>query len=525
MKTNKILLLILGFVFIMITSCRKELDLNPTDRLSSATFWKSRGDFETALASCYSTLQDYFISSGIQDLDGLSDNSLSLFSYANEATINQGITVSSHATDFWYYNGYNRLARYNIFLKNLSEYKGSDIDAGQKNSYEGQVRLLRAMEYYRLYTFYGSVPLVLEPLTVVTQYQPKAPAKEIFNQIIADCDFAIANLPSTSFTASNDRLNKAAAQLVEARTYMYDGYDDAGNANTENLKKASELTTAIINSGVFKLADYYRGLFAHSLGQQEGNPEYIFAVHFLAPANSKLGQYGFNISTMQFYWNSVHALPSLLNEYEFNDGTPFNANDPRVDPNYLYKNRDPRMAQTVVKDSVRWEDGTVQPIGMGNANGLPYFYWKVCDQDEVKQNGGTSNQKSGTQNTAYIPIMRYAEVLLNNAEAINEISGPTMEVYNDINKVRDRVKLPPLNPGLSKEEMRGKIRHERRVELSFEGFRYLDLKRFKIAPQVLNGLNDGFVTRAFLAPKNYLWPLPEQEVRINKNLVQNPDYK
>lgn len=518
---NKIILY--GACLLSLAACKKDLNQNPTDQLSSGTFWKSRNDFDMALASCYSNLQNYSLSSGIQDLDGLSDNSLDLFSYGNEETINQGITVSSHATDFWYYGGYARLARYNIFLTNLAQYSGTDIADVDKKNLEGQVRLLRAMEYYRLYTFYGEVPLVTQPLSVTTQYQPKAADADIFNQIIADCDFAIANLPDKSFTAANDHFTKAAAELLEARLYLYKGYDQSGNPNVENLKKAAQLTASIINSGLFQLGSYYRGLFSHTIGQQEGNPEYIFAVHFLAPTNSKLGQYGFNISTMQFYWNSAHALPSLLNEYEFNDGTPYSPSDSRLDKNYLYKNRDPRMAQTVCKDSVFWEDGTKQAIGTGNASGLPYMYWKVCDQDEVKQNGGTSNQKSNTANTAYVPIMRYAEVLLTYAEATNEIDGPTGEVLRDINLIRARAKMPPV-PLLGKDQMRDRIRHERRVELAFEGFRYLDIKRWRIAPAVLNGVNDGIVTRRF-ETKNYLWPLPEQEVRINDKLKQNPDYQ
>ncbi len=522
---NKII--ILGYLIgvLMLGSCKKILEQNPTDQLSSATFWKSKPDFDMALASSYNTLQDYHLSSGIQDLEGLSDNGLDLFSYGNEETINQDITVSSHATDFWYYDGYRRLARYNIFLKELAGYNGSDMSSSEKLNYEAQVRLLRAWEYYRLYTFYGSVPLLTEPLTLATQNVPKAPDSTIFNQIISDCDFAAANLPDVTFWASQGHFVKAAAELLEARAYLYVAYDAAGNAKPDVMNKAVSLTSAIINSNLFNLGNYYRGLFAHSLGQQEGNPEYIFAVNFLAPGNSKLGQYGFNVTTMQFYWNSVHALPSLLDTYEFADGTPYNPADPRVNKDYLYINRDPRMTQTVVKDSVHWEDGTTEPISTGNSSGLPYIYWKVCDQGEVKQNGGTTNQKQNTQNTAFIPLMRYAELLLSHAEAVNEVSGPTTEVYNDINTIRARVKMPPLPTGLNKDQMRDRIRNERRVELAFEGFRYLDLKRWKIAPQVLNGLNDGIVTRRFEAPKNYLWPLPEGELLINTALKQNPDYQ
>ncbi|HEX5153171.1 MAG TPA: RagB/SusD family nutrient uptake outer membrane protein [Parafilimonas sp.] len=129
--------------------------------------------------------------------------------------------------------------------------------------------------------------------------------------------------------------------------------------------------------------------------------------------------------------------------------------------------------------------------------------WKSCDKEEVLQNGGVNSQKQNTNITAYVPIMRYAEVLLDHAEAVNEVSGPTMAVYNDINAIRARAKMPPLPPGLSQSQMRDRIRHERRIELAFEGFRYFDIKRWRIAEQVLNGVNDGLVTRQFISPKNY----------------------
>lgn len=510
---------------LLFSSCNDVLEQYPTDRLSSGTFWKSKADFNMALASCYNTVQDYYLCTGIHDLDGLSDNALCVFDYGNESSINQNISVSSHATDFWYYDGYSRLAVYNNFLKRLSEYKGTDINDSDKSGFEAQVRLLRAMEYYRLYVFYGSVPLVLEPLTIETQNVPKSEATQIFNQIITDCDFAIANLPSTSFWTASGHLNKAAAEMVKARAYLYVGYDDSGNAKKDEMNKVISLTTSIINSGFYNLGTYYRGLFSHNLGQQESNPEYVFATHFLAPNNSKQGLWSFNISTMQFYWQSVHVLPSLLNAYEFSDGTPFNPSDPRVDNNYLYNNRDPRMAQTVCKDIVNWEDGTSQQLGSIKWPEIPYLFWKTCDKDEVTQNGGVNAQKQNTQNTAYVPLIRYAEVLLSYAEALNEVNGPVAEVYNAINAIRARAKMPDLQKGLSKEEMREKIRHERRIELAFEGFRYFDIKRWKIAGGVLNGLNDGIVTRKFESPKNYLWPLPEQEILINTALEQNPDYK
>lgn len=528
MKTVKYLyryILFLAGVPLLLSSCNKILNQNPTDQLSSGTFWKSADDFNMALASCYNTLQNYYLSSGIQDLDGISDNAVCVFSYNNEELINQGITVSSHATDNWYIWGYQWLATYNIFLANLETYSGSDMTSQEKANMEAQVRLLRAMDYYLLWAFYGSVPLVLKPLTLQTQMVPKSDAETIFRQIISDCNFAIANLPDETYWASQGHLTKSAALAIEARAYLYHGYDASGHSIASDMDTVAMLTSQIINSGEYSLGKYYRGLFSHSLGQQENNPEYIFATYFLAPNDSKYGMWGFLISTMQFYWQSVHPLPSLLNAYEFSNGDPYNPSDPRVDPNYLYKNRDPRMAQTVCKDTVHWEDGTYDVLGASKTAYIPYLYWKSCDEEATVLNGGVNTQKVNVPNTSYVPMIRYAEILLSNAEAVNEVSGPTADVYKDINTIRARAGMPPLPSGLSQDQMRQDIRYERRVELAFEGFRYFDIKRWKIAPQVINGVYDGLVNRVFTAPKNYLYPLPEQEIEVDTALKQNPDYQ
>lgn len=241
----------------MIGACKKILDKNPTDQLSSTEFWNTKGDFDMALASCYNTLQDYHLSTGIQDLDGISDNGFDLFGYGNEETINQGITASSGATDFWYLAGYQRLAQYNIFLQNLTAYNGTDMTPANKLQYAAEVRLLRAWEYYRLYTFYGSVPLVTTPLTVATQYVPKSPDTAIFNQVINDCEFAIAHLPNQTFTGGGGHFVQAAAQLLEARAWLYIAYDNGGTAIPSVMNKVVALTAPVINANLFRLGKTY----------------------------------------------------------------------------------------------------------------------------------------------------------------------------------------------------------------------------------------------------------------------------
>lgn len=132
--------------------------------------------------------------------------------------------------------------------------------------------------------------------------------------------------------------------------------------------------------------------------------------------------------------------------------------------------------------------------------------------------------------------MRYAEILLSYAEAQNEINGPDQSVYDAVNQVRQRpsVEMPPLSAGLTKEQMREEIRHERRVEFVFEGIRLLDTRHWKITEEIMlkpvyGAIKDGihiFVEqRKFNPGKDYLWAIPLNEINLSKGaLTQNPGY-
>ena len=173
------------------------------------------------------------------------------------------------------------------------------------------------------------------------------------------------------------------------------------------------------------------------------------------------------------------------------------------------------MEKTVFKDHPDWGGGNVhfptnnRPTGYGvkkflEPKNIPYGYSTISQQNAV--------------------ILRLGEVLLMYAEAQNEISGPDESVYKAMADLRAHLQMPPFPIGLSKNQMRERIRHERRIELAFEGLRYFDLKRWRIASEVLNNVKDGFLPYN-LQNKFYKWPLPQAEIDKNRGaLVQNPDY-
>jgi hypothetical protein len=226
-------------------------------------------------------------------------------------------------------------------------------------------------------------------------------------------------------------------------------------------------------------------------------------------------------------------------------GSGYDANNP-------YRNRDPRLDYTIIHDStLRVTFGTNQPspvqlylntavnppvassgdaVYKGTPTGL--YIFKMVDPNVINNSVGTTSR--------VLPLIRYAEIALNFAEATNEAAGPTAEVYQSIEAIRQRAGLRPwqLPAGLSQAQMRTVIQKERRLELAFEGFRFWDVRRWMIAEQTENGTmhgmevnrGPGVVYKPFNVRKHnftkamYLWPLPLSEVAKSPELLQNPLY-
>lgn len=483
------------------------LDKNPLDQISSATFWKSKSDLDMALTACYGTLQNSMFSYGSPNWDVLTDNGYGQHNYWGSQAIVQGdISPSSggYITDV-YNSSYRAIARLNIFLKQLAEYEGDDVDEAMKTAYEAEARFLRGFYYYQLYFCYGAVPLVTEPLTLENQVQPKASAEQVLEQSLSDLDFAIGNLADVPYYGNAGHAVKSSAEALKARVLLYAAYNESGTPDPARLTEVKTLATSIMGAG-YALDPAYENVFRD--GSQDGNEEIIFSIKFLAPDNAT--------PMDQWYgdWLVVSPLQNLVDAYECTDGLPWGVS-PRTDPDNPRANRDPRLEKTIYFDYVNIDGNEHHPsnnapTGYGVAKFLspglmPYGYSTQSQQDWV--------------------MLRYAEILLMYAEAQNELSGPDATVYDAINQVRERAGMPPLPPGLSQEEIRQRIRHERRIELAFEGLRYYDLKRWRIAETVLNAVTDGILTYNF-EERYYLWPLPQTEIdKSQGQLEQNPDYQ
>lgn len=496
---------------LLIFSCSDILDQNPQDAISSATFWKSEADVQMALAGCYNTLYPNSPLGWPRPyLECLTDNAFSQWGSYNWdlTTISTGeLTANTGGLSPVIFNTYySGIATYNYFLGNIDQTEG--MEAAKKDQYSAEVRFLRALLYFDLVSFYGDVILYKEsPATPEEAKIAKSPKAEVLAFVYEDLDFAIANLPNTSFSG---HAVKGSAQALKTRVLLYE----------QKWGEAAVLAKEIIDGNVFSLADDYEGLFL-STGQ-DNNPEIIFSTVYLGPTLSQGTCHPSNTnraSDIEFGWGS-HICPyqDLVDAYWCVDGKPI-SESALYDPEQPWLNRDPRLAYTIRMPNVTWPGG--EPAG---ALSLTDFNMqKYVDLAKAPYSYSAQDQ----YDSDYVHI-RYADVLLMYAEAKNEDTGPDQSIYEalDIIRARNGVAMPGVDRSVynTQASLRDFIRQERRIELALEGQRYFDLKRWEIAHIVVPKLQSPGGLQLVFDQKHYVLPFPQSELDINPNLVQNPGY-
>jgi starch-binding outer membrane protein, SusD/RagB family len=518
------------FALILTQGCEDYLDRNPQDQISSGTYWKAKADFDNALVACYGmmlgldsqpwdgyTMGGHFAYMAI-NLDNLTDNGICMHWYGNvNGMVTGNITpVAGGYINSMYYECYRVIARCNILLKQLGEYTGSDFNDADKALMEAEARALRAFNYFALYQYYGEVPIILEPLPVEEQAQPKKPKSEVLAAIIADLDFAIANCADVPYHQNSGHISKTSAQAIKARVLIYAAYGDNGTPDLTTLTTVRSLCSDLMSSG-HALSTNFTDIFRKE--GQGGNAELIWSLNYLAPNNANA--YGTDV--VYGWWGGCQPMDNLIDSYECNDGLPWGTgpgDSPLTNPDDKFENRDMRVFHT-------FAFGSGADFGDGNG----YFETGYSFETRYKKFLDPSNQ----QNLSYsiysdqdIPVIRYAEVLLMYAEAENEIDGPA-NAYAPINELRARVGQPALAAGMSQAEMRDRIRKERRWELCGEsGLRNMDIKRWHIAAETFSALNAmDPLDRGTVVWEDrfYHWPFPQDEIdKAGGVLIQNSDY-
>ncbi|WP_051664175.1 RagB/SusD family nutrient uptake outer membrane protein [Dyadobacter crusticola] len=487
--------IILTFLF---TGCSEDfLNKNSLTQLSSETFWKSEDDVKTALAAVYGQLQFNRLSWMTPSLSTLSDEA-DRGEYEGFA---QGVIEPTSADVTAVYNSlYQTLASCNDFLANIEKVTMADQDRAR---YVSEVKFIRALTNFRLTQYFGDAVLAMEPLTLENGKRPKSKKEEIYAAIIADLDEAIGGLPEIAYNGHAVR-GTAYAMKGKVLLYMKD-YPGAVNAFKGVLNKQ------------FSLSSNLKDVFID--GTQEKSPEILFSIRFLAPNNLQDPRWGVDV----WYGRGERAVPlqSFVDEFLCIDGRSI-SQSPLYDPKKPYVNRDPRLDVSVLYPGKPWPghpNGFQPSAGAGTPNGL------IIEKFLNKSKFPAQEYSVNPSEQDWVEI-RYADVLLMYAEALNETAGPNQEVYNALNAIRSRpsTHMPAIQPGLSKDQMREAIRFERKIEMAFEGTRYFDLKRWGIIQDVVPKVKNVLGRNKVFLQQHYLWPIPEAALNNNDLLVQNPGY-
>lgn len=528
------------------TSCSDFLQKDPPSSPSQSIFWQKKSDFDSALAGSFSMMYEWpgVMSQIVACFDNLTDNSICQH---NEGTYGSSQTIALGDLDpntggyvsYMYDHCYRGIARIHLVMENLETYQGADMSDADKSFIMAQCKALRAYYYSWLYQCYREVPLVTSSLTTENMYQPKAARTEIYAQIMKDFDEAIAALPDKPYSDSqmSGYFTPGAMKAFKARLMLAEAYDDNGNADAS---KMGEIVALLEGIQGYDLADRMRDNFISA--QQLASPEIMFSVRYLAP----------NIThSMDLYygaWTTCGVTRDLVNAFECTDGLKWgestltatvnesllatgalsDANNAEREKLFSDANgvhiRDRRLYETVCHSgladfSIDGQEG--DPVTITNQMQTGFGMMKLLQPT-------TEMPSYSTVSDADVVILRYAEVLMMIAEAENEVNGPTQKVYNAVNRIRVRSGQPELPTGLTKEQMRERIRNEWRVEFVFEGHRYFQLKRWKLMEKLVNGAVDPALPTYIkvFKPAFYYFPLPQTEIdKAGGVLVQDPNYK
>ncbi|TKG95142.1 RagB/SusD family nutrient uptake outer membrane protein [Puteibacter caeruleilacunae] len=591
---KKIYLVIAVLVF-MLTGCEKDLNLYPLTELSTDSFFKKENDFKIFANQFYDYLPGFGTCGRDEDADITYDASV----------ISNG-TYFESASSGLYNNSYSRIRKTNDLLTAFDNLEDEQLKE-KVQIYRGEALFFRALLYWHLYRDFGGVILVDKPLGLEDPllYAARNSRTEVADFILNDLNEALKTpIGSLTGTDNSGRITKEAVQALKARVALFEGtwakYHSTGGNYNGYLQQAIDASKSIIDGGKFALfdrrdvlgEDSYRYFFTLEterksnpvgLGKEDQN-EIILANKY----SQSLRNRGY--SWVVIGWDDLSPTKKMMDMYLDSNGLPiahansvFKGYDSEIDPdtklatNWEYVDRDPRI-----------RTNHVQPFDQYWYH-IPYARDFTETPEELVGTGAFHNGWCPSSLTGYTPykfcneiaqpiandypVFRLAEMMLIYAEATFEKDGSISDndLNKSINQLRARVGMPDLTNGFVADnslDMLTEIRRERTVELFMEGFRYDDIRRWKIAevemPKTIKGMKWGGTmfenpfeiynpvtaqvesvdlrgihryeldANGFLIiedaslrkwePKHYLKPLPLRQLQINENMVQNPGW-
>lgn len=475
------------------TGCN-DLDVFPQDQLGPANFWKTKNDIDMGLAGVYSKLKGGYMDWNRYYLDGMTDNGFCRHDPTLQSIQRGYLENTTGGPIVNVFGGsYKGIAACNNFMKNFPVAKdNAKLTEQEANGYLAEVRFLRALFYFELVQRYKDVPLYKEAIESVEASKVKqSPASEVLKFIHEDIDFALSHLPDMAYGSGH--AVKVSAQALKARVLLYQ----------EDWAGVESYTKAIISSGKCALAEDLNSIFIKKGGLsgvgQKNNPEILFSVTYLAPDVYQVD----GTETNFYYFSALSPTENIAKIYS--------ENDKRAKEWFYYAGVGSREWINPFGDVTTITDATLTG-------------WMLIKHFDKYHKENYALKDWGFRTDNDVIIFRYADVLLMYIEAKVEQGGGSTsdaDAISFINAIRERAGVEKVGASISRDE----LRLERRKELAFEGLRYFDIMRWKIAEEVMNGFipNQGGAACKF-EKKFYTWPFPLSETDINPNLDQKDGY-
>ena len=516
MKKYKNLLLAL---FVALASgCSDMLDIKPTSFISDEAIWEDKVLIDKFVANTYGSMlcgfnrctagfgQNWSMS-WAGNMDSATDDFASVSDSPIYTQLNKdAITAQScpFVSEIWIQE-YLVIRKCNTIIERVAGVDDKVLTAKEKLRIDAEARFLRAFCYFDLGRTFGKAPLILKAQNLEEDLLV-APSSfaEIVEFVKDECDLYADNLPLTYPEEEAGHATKGAFLALKSRALLYLASPLNSEDDARKWDDAAVAAQAVMDLHVYELYKVgetpYRSM---EFDKTAANKEVIFERRFSFPEAPH------NIHMMWSLdaedagsWNGLYPTQNLVDAYETIDGkliddptnTMYDAQDP-------YSNRDARFYQSIIYNGSTWETylmsmvtNTVDPSKNGSCK--PRLGKARCGYGPkkfIEELDPSTNIYGGYAQSNNWPYFRYAEVLLNYTEAKNEsLSVPDESVYNAVNEVRARSNQPNLPTGLSKEEMRKRIKNERRVELLLEEHRFYDLRRWKdgnVLAEPIMGMN------------------------------------
>lgn len=490
------------------SACSKDfLETDPMGKAAVSTFYKTDEDALKAIMATYDILQWMYArdwNSAYLVKTFPSDESLTGGGDAGDQPKYQELDVFTYsagneAIKAVYESNFYGVYRANLVINNVKP------ETDVRKTIIAEAHFLRAYFYFELVSMFGAVPLNLVELAPSEYQQPAATVAALWAQIETDLTTAIAGLPEKSGWAAGDvmRATKGAAKSLLGKAYLYQ----------EKWSDAAVIFDQVIASNEYQLSDDYSTLF---LKDQELGVESVFEVMFIETE-------GYDWGTFQ--WGGNRAMESNIHWQLCGPrGDYFNAGTSGLIGGWGFNYPQMGLYEAFVgagdvyrRNNTVWSMTELEAVGGGWSNPQAWG-WDGCIRikygtrlsETNGENGSVPEVNYGTN----LRLLRFADVLLMAAEAKYR-NGDEAGALVELNKVRERAQLADVSA--SGTALFDAIVLERRLELAFEGVRFLDLIRWGKAAEVL-------VTKGFVANKHELFPIPLDELRNNQYMQQNPGY-